>query len=561
MGWQRVKSILIFAFLLLPLLLHAEEKPFVFVIRAFNNKSWYQKNLDSVFQQHYNNFRVILVIDGSNDGSDVLIEDYVEKKGYGHRIHLFKNSTQKGDLACACQAIFSCREHEIVAILDGHDWLPHDQVLPLLNEHYADPDVWMTYGTCTFHPKEHLAQLDGGEKKITSQRHLPREIAPLRTFYASLFHAIEKDHFLHERKFLPLEDGSPYLIPILEMAGSHAKKFPYPSYTLNLDSSLDDHCSTKSKASPLDHLPRYSPLVQLPSLYTDIRTPHGKIYRQIKDIFHPILKDFQLINSYLLSGERIHLDRLADIRMSQAGVRILSENPSEQPESGLLHVNTTGEKKENCILLYSTFNRNYPKGVKRQLSYIADSDFQGDVLYRIGGWPDEAGGSLVLAHVPYAFKASFFKEAERRGYKRILWMDSSVLPAVSLNQIFRLIEEKGYLVMGNAPFMTGPFMNPQAAAFFGITHEETHQIPCCSAAVLGLDLTKKRSKDLLDHWYRAAQDPDAFFSARADQNALSILLYQYQIFDLIDIHRMPHPEFNHQVDENSLFTLDRLFIR
>lgn len=136
-------------------------------------------------------------------------------------------------------------------------------------------------------------------------------------------------------------------------------------------------------------------------------------------------------------------------------------------------------------------------------------------------------------------------------------MDSSIFPVADLNDIFKIIEEKGYLVLGNEPFTVGGFMHPHAAAYFGLTLAQTFFVPSCAACVLGIDLTKKIGKDLINEWYRAAHDPDAFFSARSDQNALSMILYQHQITDFVPISKVPHPEFNQPITEDSLFCLER----
>lgn len=78
-----------------------------------------------------------------------------------------------------------------------------------------------------------------------------------------------------------------------------------------------------------------------------------------------------------------------------------------------------------------------------------------------------AGGSLSLAHVPYAFKASFFKEAQAKGFKRALWLDTAILPVVSLNTIFNMIQETGYFSMANSHNI-GPYMTSPAIQAFGI---------------------------------------------------------------------------------------------
>ncbi|HNA61599.1 MAG TPA: hypothetical protein PKW79_00780 [Rhabdochlamydiaceae bacterium] len=103
-------------------------------------------------------------------------------------------------------------------------------------------------------------------------------------------------------------------------------------------------------------------------------------------------------------------------------------------------------------------NKSFPKGLRRLVEAIAKSDFKGHILYQVGGWPNVEAGDLSLVDVPYAFKVSFFREAKRLGYQRALWLDTSILPVVSLNQIFAMIEEDGYFVMGNN-WMLQPFMD------------------------------------------------------------------------------------------------------
>jgi hypothetical protein len=129
---------------------------------------------------------------------------------------------------------------------------------------------------------------------------------------------------------------------------------------------------------------------------------------------------------------------------------------------------------------------------------------------------------------------------------------------VSLNQIFEIIQEKGTFVMGNEPHMVGPFTHPYAAAFFGLSHEQTYQIPTCSAGLFGVDFTQEKGARIIDWWHRAANDKDAFFSPRSDQNALSIILYQMGVTDFVSVDRMPHSK--EEIKPDSLFWLDREFV-
>ena len=106
--------------------------------------------------------------------------------------------------------------------------------------------------------------------------------------------------------------------------------------------------------------------------------------------------------------------------------------------------------------------------------------------------------------------------------------------------------------------MVGPYTHPEALVFFGQNHPSTYQIPSCSAGLFGVDFEKTLGNKIIDWWHRAAFDKDAFFSARSDQNALSIILNQFGVSDFISLDRMPH-SFD-EIKSDSLFWLDREFV-
>jgi hypothetical protein len=288
----------------------------------------------------------------------------------------------------------------------------------------------------------------------------------------------------------------------------------------------------------------------------DISSAEG-VYSQIADITQPTLKDYYLIQDYLTHGDRPFIKRLCDYEPNARNFKIIGHTIDELPQSGFIAVNSDESERENCFVIYSSFNKNYPRGLKRVVDYISQSDFKGHILYWLGGWPNIEGGSLILAHVPYAFKISAIKEAQRRGYKRVFWLDTAVLPHVSLNIIFKMIENKGYFVMGNS-HMIGPYMDPHAAAALGVSIEEANQIPSCSAGIFGVDFTNEIGAKIVDLWYKAALDREAFFSPRSDQNALSVILYQLCIQDFINIKQLAHNK--EQINESTLLRIEREFV-
>ncbi len=555
-----------FAFLgsILFSLIHAQEgqsteKPFVVVVASYNNRDWFQDNLNSVFNQKYQNYRVIYIADASTDRTAELVEEFVRQHHQEHRFTLIKHQMKGSALACLTEGVYLCDEHEIVVDLDGNDWLAHDGVLASLNSLYSDPDVWMTYGQFAAYPRFTRGFAKPIPEEVVEQnnfRSFGGAVTHLRTFYAGLFQRIAKEDLLFEGKFIQRSGDLAYSIPILEMAGRHVRFVPDVLYIYNRTQPLNDHKVSDALEEAMDRFVRskekYAPLSEL-----SFKDAAGTVYSQIADIYHPTFQDYLLVQDFLSHGDRLNLERLNDMYNGPKNMKIIGKSPDEFPRSGVVHVNSHPEERENCVLIYSTFNRSYPAGLKRLLKLVSESDFKGHVLYRMGGWPNTEGGDLNLAHVPYAFKVSFFREAQRLGYKRVLWLDTSVVPLVSVNEIFSMIEEQGYFVMGNS-HTVGPYMNSSAAAFFGFNLQQTFKIPSCSAGLFGVDFTQDTGRRIIDWWYRAAHDKDAFFSARSDQSALSMIFYRLGLSNLISLDRMPHSQG--EIKSDSLFWLDREFV-
>lgn len=250
------------------------EKPFVIVIPSYNNSAYCKKNLTSVLDQNYANFRVIYIDDCSSDDTFAKVEALVAGSPHASRCILQRNTSNQGALANLYRAVHSCRDEEIVLIVDGDDYLAHENVLQILNKTYADPDVWMTYGNYLDYPS------------FKQEPHICKEVSPkviakgafrsvewstshLRTFYASLFKKIRLSDLLYEGKFFPMGADLACTYPLLEMAGSHSRFIKDVLYLYNRSNPLNDHkkdvALQRNCADCIKKLPRYAPLGELPS--------------------------------------------------------------------------------------------------------------------------------------------------------------------------------------------------------------------------------------------------------------------------------------------------------
>lgn len=247
------------------------EKPIVVVIPSYKNKEWYQRNLDSVLTQNYQNFRVIYIDDASPDETGKLVKAYIKEKNAQKRVTLVQNSKRVGALANVYKGIWMCAPHEIVANLDGDDWFEDANVLAKVNQVYSDPEVWVTYGQFVHWPSGTpgwAAPVPDEIIKHNAFRQYTWVTTALRTFYAGLFHRINVSDLLYGDEFFPMAGDLAYMWPILEMAGTHSRFIPDVLYVYNVGTTLNDDKVDRTKQKELGWETRFKPK------YTPIEKPY-----------------------------------------------------------------------------------------------------------------------------------------------------------------------------------------------------------------------------------------------------------------------------------------------
>ena len=243
------------------------EKPFVIIIPSYKNKNWYKRNLDSAFNQQYDNFRIIYIDDCSPDNTGELVREYAKTCGKEDRINVIINETRCGASANIYKAVYLCKPEEIIVSLDGDDWLAHTLVLNHLNAVYQDPNVWITYGQFQWWPKNVPGFCHAVPPHILTENRI-RDYGwvttALRTFYAGLYQKINKDDLLYEGNFLPMAWDLAMMFPMIEMAGIHSRFINEILYIYNIESNLNDHKVNGNQQVDLGNVirgrTRYSPI-------------------------------------------------------------------------------------------------------------------------------------------------------------------------------------------------------------------------------------------------------------------------------------------------------------
>lgn len=222
----------------------SDNKKFVIIVASYNNKYWYQRNLDSIFMQDYENYKIIYIDDNSPDKTGELVENYIKNKKQESKFQIIKNTERAGcPLANQYKAIWMCNPDDIIVCLDGDDSFAHEKVLSYLNNIYQDPNIWVTYGQFCAYPKNEIgwaAQVSANIINHNRFRETDWVTTHLKTFYASLFHKIKKDDLLFNGDFFPMAGDLAFMFPILEMAGKHSKFIPDILYIYNMANPINE---------------------------------------------------------------------------------------------------------------------------------------------------------------------------------------------------------------------------------------------------------------------------------------------------------------------------------
>jgi glycosyltransferase involved in cell wall biosynthesis len=249
----------------------AENKHFAVIIPSWNNSAWCSFNIGMLAMQDYDNWHAIYINDASTDDTGKKVAELIKYYHLEDKITLINNETRQGAMANIYKAVHMCNNADVIINCDGDDWFSNTHVLSILNDAYADGNVWMTYGSyqylhsgargeCASPFPDEVVQRNNYRNDIWRTSHL-------RTFYAWLFKCIKTEDLMVDGAFVPMSCDQAIMYPLIEMSGGRFKYIEEILYVYNMISPLNDHKVNQTLQVDIEKIIKarapYQPLINI----------------------------------------------------------------------------------------------------------------------------------------------------------------------------------------------------------------------------------------------------------------------------------------------------------
>ena len=131
----------------------------------------------------------------------------------------------------------------------------------------------------------------------------------------------------------------------------------------------------------------------------------------------------------------------------------------------------------------------------------------------------------------YGFKPHAMQHAIDSGMKKVIWLDPSVLPTVSMQVLIDALDEHPLIIRsGEEPL--AKMCNKKAKDWFGVTDEEIKNEKTCAGTIYGFNFAHPKAVEVFELWKRAEEEgifgtQDDFMAGHwSDEACMGLALYK-----------------------------------
>jgi len=221
---------------------------FKIIVPMYNVEKWIHTNIASIRSQEYEDFQCIIIDDLSSDKSAEIAADLIKED---ERFKLIINKEKKYALQNIYEgiALSGPCDHDVIATVDGDDWLYTPEALGKLNSVYTQEHCYLTYGEFAY-----LNELNANILRPNGAHPFPDEVVAhnafrrypwisshLRTFKHGLWKRIKKEDLQDEKGiFYRMGWDVAFMMPMLEMSGFRTRCITDILYVYNNENPIND---------------------------------------------------------------------------------------------------------------------------------------------------------------------------------------------------------------------------------------------------------------------------------------------------------------------------------
>jgi hypothetical protein len=195
------------------------------------------------------------------------------------------------------------------------------------------------------------------------------------------------------------------------------------------------------------------------------------------------------------------------------------------PEMRLEKIGSGGDR---CIVTNAPYLRIYPELVRSKTQQLKDVGFNGYYLYFIGGYPNPTGAEIQYVGVPYAIKIFAMLEAQKRGFQKVIWVDSAAMPIRDPAPLFERLEKTGaFIDAWSAPDDLWKYVLPQTRELLKeLTGTDVLQSNYVYSIVFGMKMNTMLAKTFVRSYFKMLELGRPFLSCFPEECVFSAIYGQ-----------------------------------
>jgi hypothetical protein len=177
---------------------------------------------------------------------------------------------------------------------------------------------------------------------------------------------------------------------------------------------------------------------------------------------------------------------------------------------------------------------NSSKTIKESLE---QSGFNGYFYLFNGGFPNPTGIEMKYAGVPYCFKIFMMLEAKKKGFNKIIWVDSGCYSLNNPQPLFDILETDDTIIdyVGSNNNYDAMCFEKTIELLNSITNSDLHTAKYIGTIVFGLNLDSPKIQKIIEEYYDMVKLGLPFLSIFPEEIVLSSIFnkpeYQHLLFE------------------------------